>query len=261
VEAGGCNIIFDSGTGIAELGHKMMNEEKKQQAHIFFSHLHWDNIQGFPFFNPLYKKGNHFRLYGEDKESFTFKQVIEKQMRPPFFPITMDMMHSDFKFISISSNETVDLGKGIKVKTFGVNHPGGCLAYRVDAEGAAAVYCTDTEPMKGQKREDFLKFIDGAQVLIFDTHFTDCEYFGACDVESKKGWGHSSWQEGTKIAQEGNIDYLILYHHKESRSDREQQEIEILAKQSFKNTVAAREKMIVEIRGEEFEEVSFNYPD
>ena len=99
IEAGNRNLIFDAGTGIAELGNKMMKEEGRKDVDIFFSHLHWDHIQGLPFFTPIYCMGNRFCLYGEDKEGIKFHKIIEKQMRSPYFPVTMEMMKSDYKFI------------------------------------------------------------------------------------------------------------------------------------------------------------------
>ncbi|MFA7573235.1 MAG: MBL fold metallo-hydrolase [Lutispora sp.] len=260
IEAGKRNLIFDGGTGIAELGNKMMKEEGRKQADIFFSHLHWDHIQGLPFFEPIYYPENCFRLYGEDKEGETFQQVIEKQMCYPYFPITMEMMKGDYKFINIAPNQDIDLGEGIKIKTFAVNHPNGCLSYRIEKRNSVVVYCTDTETIEKQRREKFLEFIRGADVFIYDTHFTDEEYIGTRDGQSKKKWGHSTWEEGTRISREADIGYLILYHYKENRNDREQQEIEIFAQQEFKNTVAAREGMIITVGGDCSEKVVISYP-
>ncbi|MDD2481791.1 MAG: MBL fold metallo-hydrolase [Lutispora sp.] len=260
IEAGKRNLIFDGGTGIAELGNKMMKEEGRKQADIFFSHLHWDHIQGLPFFEPIYYPENCFCLYGEDKEGETFQQVIEKQMCYPYFPITMEMMKGDYKFINIAPNQDIDLGEGIKIKTFAVNHPNGCLSYRIEKRNSVVVYCTDTETIEKQRREKFLEFIRGADVFIYDTHFTDEEYIGTRDGQSKKKWGHSTWEEGTRISREADIGYLILYHYKENRNDREQQEIEIFAQQEFKNTVAAREGMIITVGGDCSEKVVISYP-
>lgn len=260
IEAGNRNIIFDGGTGIAELGNKMMKEEGRKQADIFFSHLHWDHIQGLPFFEPIYYPGNCFRLYGEDKEGETFQKVIEKQMCYPYFPITMEMMKSDYEFINIAPNQDIDLGEGIKIKKFAVNHPNGCLSYRIQKRNSVVVYCTDTEPIEKERREKFLEFIRGADVFIYDTHFIDEEYIGTRDGQNKKKWGHSTWEEGTRISREADIGYLILYHYKENRNDREQQEIEIFAQQEFKNTVAAREGMIITVGGDCSEKVVISYP-
>lgn len=260
IEAGDKNLIFDAGTGIAELGNKMMMVKGKKEGDIFFSHLHWDHIQGLPFFIPLYCPGNQFRLYGEDKKKIKFQEVINKQMNSPYFPVTMGMMKADYEFMNIKPNQVIDLGEDIIIKTFEVNHPNGCLSYKVEKADSSVVYSTDTEPMKGQRRKDFLEFIRGTDVLIYDTHFTDAEYFGTGGYENKIGWGHSTWEEGTRISKEADIGYLILFHHKESRSDKEQREIELSAQKEFKNTIAAKEGMVITIGGEPFEKVVIRNP-
>ncbi len=260
IEVGSRNLVFDAGTGIAELGNKMIKEKGKKEVDVFFSHLHWDHIQGLPFFVPLYCPGNQFRLYGEDKEKIKFQEVIEKQMNSPYFPVPMKMMKADYKFINVKPNQTIVLEEGIIVKTFEVNHPNGCLSYRVEKGNSAIVYSTDTEPMEGEKKKDFLKFIRGTDILIYDTHFTDSEYYGTNDDDSKAGWGHSTWEEGTRISKEADIGYLVLFHHKENRSDKEQQKIEESAQNEFTNTIAAREGMVITIGGELFEKVVIRNP-
>ncbi len=260
IEAGNRNLIFDSGTGIVSLGQEMMKQVGRKKADIFFSHLHWDHIQGLPFFEPIYKAGNSFCLYGEDKENRNFRQIIELQMSYPYFPVTMEKMEADIEFISITPKQLIDLGDGIIIETMAVNHPDGCLAYRIKSRDSIVVYCTDTEYIDEDREKEFFDFIRGADVLIYDTFFTDEEYKGTIDGQSKKKWGHSTWEEGTKISQEADIGYLVLFHHQENRSDKEQQMIEDSARREFVNTVAAREGMIIIIGGDGSEKVVINYP-
>ncbi|MCK9444742.1 MAG: MBL fold metallo-hydrolase [Tissierellaceae bacterium] len=252
------NFIFDGGTGLAVLGKKMF-DGGKADADIFFSHLHWDHIQGLPFFMPLYEEGNTFTLYGQDKKELSFEDAIINQMKAPYFPITMEMMKADYEFIGINTDEEFVFQDGTKISTFEVNHPSGCLAFKIEKGASKVVYSTDTEPMEGQRRGEFLEFIKGADILIYDTHYTDEEYIGGL-CGGKKGWGHSTWEEGTVISKEGNIGNLILFHHKDDRSDRQQQEIEVLAKQKFKNTIAAREGMVIIVGGDGLEKVVVDYP-
>lgn len=260
VVAGNRTLILDGGTGLAELGHKMKLNKGEKTADIFFSHLHWDHIQGIPFFQPLYKAGNSFRLYGEDKNPLTFKEIITKQMSPPYFPITMGMMQADYEFISIKADDVINLGEGIIIKTFALNHPGGCLAYRIEKGDYAIVYATDTQPILGARNNDFIKFVAGADVFIYDTHFTEAEYRGEIDGESKESWGHSTWEEGINISQNAEVGYYVLFHYKEDRTDAEQAKIEKQAQREYPKTVAAREGMNIIIGGDYPEKVVINYP-
>lgn len=259
IDVNGRRLIFDGGTGLADLGNTL----NPKNADIFFSHLHWDHIQGIPFFVPLYAPGNDFRLYGADKKTLTFREVLELQMKPPHFPITMGVMQSNISFISVTTGQLIDLGDGITVKTFAVNHPNGCLAYRVEYKQSSVVYCTDTEPIDGAWEDKFMQFLSGADILIYDSHFTNQEYYGDGDDPLKKGWGHSTWQEGVRICRHADIFYYVMFHHKENRTDNEQLELEQQAKTLFPNTVAAREGMTIkleDITNEEADQVIINYP-
>ncbi len=260
ITVGNRTLIFDAGTGIAELGHKMILDGGKKDADIFFSHLHWDHIQGLPFFQPLYKAGNTFRFYGEDKSPLTFAEIITRQMSYPYFPISMEMMKANYEFISIKADDVIDLGEGIIIKTFALNHPGGCLAYRIEKGDYAIVYATDTQPILGTKNNDFINFVAGADLFIYDTHFTRAEYMGEIDGESKESWGHSTWEEGISISKKAQVAYYILFHYKEDRSDEDQGQIEKLAQKEFKNTLAAREGMTIILGGDYPEKVVINYP-
>ncbi|OEF96858.1 MBL fold metallo-hydrolase [Desulfuribacillus alkaliarsenatis] len=269
VQIGERILLFDGGTGLAEFGNHMLKKQQlnasngvlpKIEADIFFSHLHWDHIQGLPFFVPMYVPGNIFHLYGENKENLNFQEVIEMQMKPPHFPITMKMMKASYHFHEVSSGETIDIGDGIKITSFAVKHPNDCLAYRVNYEGVNIVYCTDTEPMEGAQEEQFLSFVNGADVLIYDTHYTNQEYLGTNDDPPKKGWGHSTWQEGVRICRNAGIYQFVMFHHKENRSDQEMQQLESQVQEIFPRTAAAREGMVIKVGGDNLEKVVINYP-
>ncbi|GAB1476406.1 MBL fold metallo-hydrolase [Bacillota bacterium] len=259
IQAGSRNLIFDGGTGIAELGHRMI-EEGATEADIFFSHLHWDHIHGLPFFHPFFRSGNRFRLYGLQGKDYSLESALKGQMKPPYFPISMDNMKSSMEFIHLDPSSEIDLGEGLRIRMFEVDHPNTCLSFRVECGNSAAVYCTDTETLKGLQRDDFIKFIKGADALIYDSHFTEAEYEAIPPDENGRKWGHSTWEEGTKLAAEGGVGYLFLFHHKDSRRDEDQTRIEQSAKQLFRNTLAAREGMAVEIGGDYPEKVVLDYP-
>ena len=255
IEVGRRNLIFDGGTGITELGDRMMNEKCDKDIDIFFSHYHWDHIQGLPFFTPFYCPGNYFRLHGPDKGEKNIKKILNDQMLSPYFPITMGMMKAELSFIRIEADTEISLGDGIKIKTLEIDHSDGCLAYRIEKGSSSLVYCTDTETLRMERRKKLLSFITGTDVFIYDANFTEEEY-----IKLGAKWGHSTWEEGAALSTEAGVGQLVLFHHKRDRADKEQQMIESFAQKSFKNTVAAKEGMIVTVGGDGTEKVVVNYP-
>ncbi|OEH85288.1 hypothetical protein BHU72_04110 [Desulfuribacillus stibiiarsenatis] len=261
-------ILFDAGTGIVEFGNQLMRfhkpverddelnkHHKSINADVFFSHLHWDHIQGIPFFQPLYSPLNTFRFYGESKNDLSLKEIIEMQMQSPHFPITMRLMKSSISFNEITANQTVDLGDGITVTTFAVNHPNGCLAYKLQYKQYSIVYCTDTEHITGDQEQQFVNFIKDTNLFIYDCHYTNDEYTGVLDGFPKYKWGHSTWEEGVRLSHIANVECLALFHHKENRTDNQQSLIEQAAKKAFSKSIAAREGMTVFIGGDKTEKV------
>lgn len=255
VETDKRNLIFDGGTGIVKLGDKMMEEKGVKDTDIFFSHMHWDHIQGLPFFTPFYYPGNHFRLYGHDGDNKTLKEIITGQMVQPYFPITMEIMKSEILFKGIEPDMVMDMGYGVIVKTFALDHPGGSLSYRIESGDNSVVYCTDTETLYNDSRKKLIRFIKGADVLIYDAYFTGKEY-----LKLGAKWGHSTWEEGTALSNEADISHLILFHHMRNRKDHEQELIENSARLRFENTFAAKEGMVITVGGDITEKVVVNYP-
>ena len=244
IRVGDVVLIFDAGTGIRCLGEKLFkegfglkrkgNEEKK--AYLFFTHYHWDHIQGFPFFAPLFIEGNKFICYGPRD---CVEENLSKQMEDPNFPIRLPEVKARFSFLSISDDMDVEIEKNINVKATPVIHPGGAFAYRIESDGKAVVYATDTE--HGEEPADNLVNLSrGADILIYDAMFTPEEYEGA-DGIVKKGWGHSTWEAGAALAEAARVKKLFLFHHLPERSDAGVEKIVKKARAAFKNTRAARE--------------------
>lgn len=239
-------FILDAGTGICNLGMQLLQSGSKISGDIFITHTHWDHIQGFPFFAPAFIKGNHFILYGESKMNLDFPNLMRGQMMHPHFPVSLDKMGAKIDFREVTSGETIDLGDNITLKTIHNNHPGDCLSYRLEHEGQACCYVTDTEHYSCIDY-NLKKFIQGADVVIYDTNFTDDEYAGYEGFLPKIGWGHSTWQEGIKLVQAAGARELILFHHATHRTDNDLENIERRAQERFQNCFAAREGMVITI--------------
>jgi phosphoribosyl 1,2-cyclic phosphodiesterase len=203
-------LIFDAGTGIRELGNEIMAARKAMDCRIFFSHFHWDHIQGLPFFAPAFDPRFSISFYSPVPE---FKSILEGQMKPPYFPITMDVMAANKDF-QVLDGKAVHVG-GVKISYRAMNHPGGCYSYAIEEDGVRAIYSTDTE----LREDDFRRtpenqaYFQDADLLVLDTQYTLGEAI------EKYNWGHSSFSLASDFAATWGIKKLVLFHHEPSYSD------------------------------------------
>jgi phosphoribosyl 1,2-cyclic phosphodiesterase len=222
----GTLVICDSGTGIRELGLQLMATHKHVAGHLLFSHTHWDHIQGWPFFNPALAKGNEFTLHAVASAHQSLETALANQMEYTYFPITLDEMNARIAFEEIREGSfTVD---GVKVTPYRLNHTTACLGYRIEADGKAVVYASDTEPhalsngvhpsdgtpeLAHERDRALAEFVGGADLLVMDAQYTDAEY------AEKKGWGHSTTSYATDLAVLGGVARMALFHHDPTHSD------------------------------------------
>ena len=241
---GGERLIFDGGTGLRVLGESLMSP-MPVTAHLFFSHSHWDHIQGFPFFRPAFIEGNHFTIYGAiASNGVTIQQCLHDQMLHPNFPVPLQVMQANLQFYPLEVGETVQIGE-VTVENRQLNHPGGAIGYRVSWRGLSAAYITDTEHFSDRLDENVLWLARQADVVIIDATYTDEEYRDP--KLSKVGWGHSTWQEAVKIARAAGVKQLVIFHHDPSHDDDFLDEIAGQAALALPNTIIAREDQSIEL--------------
>ena len=244
VRAGKAILIFDGGTGLRMLGKKLL-KEMPITAHMFFSHVHWDHIQGFPFFEPAFVTGNEFYLYGGNNVSRTLGETLAGQMDHPNFPVSLAAMGAKMTFRDLTEGEVVqvDDGSGGKVAVTNArgNHPQGVYAFRIEHAGKVVVYATDTEHYEGRIDDKLLALARGADLFIYDSQYTPEEY------AAKKGWGHSTFEEGVRLVQAAGARKFVLFHHDPGQSDAAVGEKEKRARVLFPNTVAAHEGLTLEV--------------
>ena len=212
-------FVFDAGTGIRELGTSLLKSGAKRiEGKIFISHPHWDHINAFPFFAPLFLTGNDFEILGASHGKTTMRELISEQMNGIYFPITIREFGANVYFRDLPAS-THEIG-GIEVKTMLLSHPGNCLGYRVNYHGRSICYVTDNELFllgSDYHSEDYdqqlADFVRGTDVLITDATYTDEEY------TSKVGWGHSCVSRVVELAQRGEVKKLCLFHHDPSQDD------------------------------------------
>ncbi len=218
IVAGGEFILCDAGSGLRDFGNHYMSARAAGENnlpnvfHIFISHLHWDHIQGFPFFTPAFIPGNRIHLYGCHAN---MEQAFINQQMEPYFPIPLCDMKADISFHVLRPGNVYSIA-GTEVSATKQCHPGDSYGYCFLKEGKKAVYSTDSEH-KEEAQEDRYRFIDffrNADILIFDAQYDFLD-----SVLAKENWGHSNNLVGVELALRAGVKHLCLFHHEHTLND------------------------------------------
>lgn len=233
-------IIIDSGTGIRALGRALLarlfagqnfnplsNDEATQQTlHLFFTHYHWDHIQGFPFFAPAFVPGKRkatFYFYGKRDARVELSEVLRGQQQFPNFPVVWDDMpcHKEYTELRRLNPNPVKIGE-VSVSYQELTHPDFVFSYRFEVNGKAFVCATDTEH-KDCPDPRLVKLADKADILYYDSQYMPEEYRGnpgtLTGAMTKFDWGHSTYEWGIKNALAANVKTVVLGHHEPLRDD------------------------------------------
>jgi phosphoribosyl 1,2-cyclic phosphodiesterase len=241
VAMGGRRVIFDAGTGIRNLGKWFLKRDVRH-AWILMSHTHWDHINGFPFFTPAFMDNFGFDIMaGHLDTGLKIETVMSGQMTHPFFPVPIDTMKARIGYSDFKAGDQFNLAPDIRVRTAPLNHPDGATGYRIDYQDKSICYVTDTEHEPGKPNQNILGLIEGADLVIYDCTYSDAEFDG------KRGWGHSTWQEGVRLAQAANVKRLAIFHHDPDHEDPFMERIEAQAFGMWSGAIVARDNMRVNI--------------
>ena len=229
-------MIFDAGTGLLPLGRALAAPGTPIEADWYFTHTHFDHIQGIPFFSPFYDKNNRFRLWaGHLAPEMNLKDVLSNMMQAPLFPIPIEIFGADVSYTDFALGKTLNPAPGVTIRTAALNHPNRATGYRVEVAGKSLCYVTDTEHVPGKPDANILGLIKDADLVIYDSTYTDAEFSGHV------GWGHSTWQEGVRLVTQAGAKRLVIFHHDPSHDDQFMDRIAAEAAAMRPGTIVARE--------------------
>jgi len=269
VRAGHHLIIIDAGTGIIDLGEKLMAQHqadgKPIVATVLFTHTHHDHTQGFPFFIPSRLGSSVLYIFGPKWLHQDLEAVLAHAMLPPVFPVALDELGSLRVIRNISESEMIVLSEPaappqvcniyrdyeacspweVRVMILrSYSHPQGVFVYRLEMGDRKLVFATDVEGYAGGDRQ-LIRFARQADLLIHDAEYTAEEYL---DKNSpRQGWGHSTWEMAVEVAQAAGVKKLVLTHHNAHHDDAFLEDMERQAQALFPVTIVAREGLTLKI--------------
>ncbi len=268
VTYGDHRIILDAGTGIKHLGDYLVKETLKDgpiRTHVFLTHTHWDHIMGFPFFTPIFIPGTEICVYSPvSYEDEGLESIIGHQLSYRHFPIRQVELSASLSYRELRE-EILDLDGGLTIRTKFLNHPVLCLGYRLEHEGRVICTVYDHEPYRNvfptdpsdpsydeeaaregeaaavEENQKVMAFFEGADAVVYDSQYTQKEY-----IESKVGWGHSSFETAINNAHKGRVGNLFFFHHDPARTDQQLEELV----SAYKKTIQGKTKMKIDVARE-----------
>ncbi len=236
-------IIIDAGSGIRHLGKELLkNSPGRIMGSILISHTHWDHIQGFPFFAPIFGRNNRFVVVGKKRVGKQLQETMAGQFIEPYLPFSYNSLPADLIVKEVKDGETLIIGDDTRVVVADLNHPGGCLGFRIESNGVVFVYCSDVSHYDDHFDQNLLQLAQGADLLVHDAHFGSLE-----ERKRFSEYGHSSWIEATQAAIEARVGCLALFHYSPDLSDTELDEILLKAREVFPRTILSREGMEISL--------------
>jgi phosphoribosyl 1,2-cyclic phosphodiesterase len=211
VRCGERRLILDGGTGLQRLGRSL---PRGVDLDLLLTHTHLDHVAGLPFFPPLYDASATVRLWAGHlvPHDRTLPQFMHDFMSPPLFPVPPDIFQARVSYNDFESGQVLTFGD-VVVRTAPLRHPDGATGYRIEHAGRALCYVTDTEHTKGERDPQIVALIRGADALVYDCTYTDAEF------DDHVGWGHSTWEEGSRLCAAAGVKTLVVFHHDPSHDD------------------------------------------
>lgn len=245
MQVAGLRLIFDGGTGLRLLG-KSLKQQLPIEAYWFFTHYHWDHIQGVPFFIPVFVEGNILHIYGAAPPGECMEKHFKERVLHLNAPVPTKRVEANLKFYDLELGHNTVTIDDITIETAALNHPNGAIGYRVTWQGHSVCYCTDTEHFTDRLDQNVVYLARDADMLIYDAMYTDEEYHNP--KSPKVGWGHSTWQEGVKLVKAAGVKKLAIFHHEPNHCDDFLDNLAVEVKEAFDGAFLVKEGMIVKVK-------------
>lgn len=212
VRCGDRVFIFDAGTGLRYLGNTLLGQPL--DADLFLTHTHFDHVCGLPFFIPAFIPGNTLRIWsGHLLPENNIRHVLTEMMMAPLFPVPVEIFKATVSFNDFQAGETLAPAPGVSLRTVLLNHPNRSTGYRIDFDGRSICYLTDTEHRADGLDQAALALIQGADIVVYDSMYTEGEY------RTRIGWGHSTWQAGAALCRAAGVKTFVVFHHDPDHDD------------------------------------------
>lgn len=231
-------LVLDAGTGLRDL-QRHLPADGGLTFTFLITHFHWDHLLGLPFFKPLYNPKNTFDFHASPNDGGTVEEGIGGVMKPPLFPVPLRSSPAAMSFIDVPPGPWEVAG--LTIRSARLHHPQGVNAYRIDYGGRSLVLATDVEAGDAESDEALAQLAAGVEILIHDGQYLPTE------IETYKGWGHSTWEQATQLAERVEAKRLILISHDPERTDEGVDALLAAARKRFSNTEAAYVGMQLEL--------------
>ncbi len=238
IRAGDALVLVDCGSGARNFGMGLSNSEPLK-FDLLFTHTHLDHICGLPFFRPAFDPRFEINAWaGHFQDHTSLVDIVSRIMSPPIFPVAANTLKA-VNFKTFNAGDQLPRDDGLVIRTVRLNHPGGACGYRFDFNGKSICIITDHEHGNPEIDANLRRFVEDADIMIYDAMFTDEEY------PNFEGWGHSTWEKAVALARDANVKTPVLFHHDPCRSDDDLDEIGVAAQSAYPGTLVASEGMIL----------------
>jgi phosphoribosyl 1,2-cyclic phosphodiesterase len=231
-------VIVDAGTGLSAFGEEL-GRDSPPEIDILLSHLHLDHVSGLPFFKPSLYADRLVRTFCGNLDGASAREPLDRLFSPPLFPVHLGQLPGQFEHVGFEAGATLRLKDGLEVRTHPLHHPGGATGYRFDHRGRSVCYISDIEHTDPWPPEGLVRFVEGADLIIYDGMFSEAEYCTCI------GWGHSTWQKGVALAKAARANALAIFHLHPAHEDEHLRKVETEAKAQMPGAFVARQGQVL----------------